>query len=421
MSSSHEKKLTELNKQDFRASAWSDIFLLKDQLSEEENMIKETAANYAQDKLMTRVLDNNRNESFDKNIFREMGAIGLLGSTIKGYNCPGVSYVAYGLIAREIERVDSSYRSCMSVQSSLVMHPIYTFGSEDQKSRFLPKLASGEHVGAFGLTEPNHGSDPGSMETKAVETQGGYILNGSKTWITNSPIADILIIWAKDEHNILRGFIVERGFKGLETPVLDKINFLISASENVAITGVSGSGKSTLLHLMAGLEKPDHGKVELLGHPINSLSQNKISTIRNKHFGFIYQFHHLLPDFSAIENTVMPLIIRGSDLSTNFKKGVKLLNFLGLENRINHMPHELSGGERQRIAIARAIITKPDIILADEPTGNLDYKNAELVFDMFLEITKEIKTAIILVTHDNKLAKKMSKIYQLTEGKVRTR
>ena len=229
MSSSHEKKLTELNKQDFRASAWSDIFLLKDQLSEEENMIKETAANYAQDRLMTRVLDNNRNESFDKNIFREMGAIGLLGSTIKGYNCPGVSYVAYGLIAREIERVDSSYRSCMSVQSSLVMHPIYTFGSEDQKNRFLPKLASGQYVGAFGLTEPNHGSDPGSMETKAVETQGGYILNGSKTWITNSPIADILIIWAKDEQNILRGFIVERGFKGLETPVL-KGKFSLRAS-----------------------------------------------------------------------------------------------------------------------------------------------------------------------------------------------
>ena len=229
MTSSHEKKLTELNKQDFRASAWSDIFLLKDQLSEEENMIKETAANYAQDKLMTRVLDNNRNESFDKNIFREMGAIGLLGSTIKGYNCPGVSYVAYGLIAREIERVDSSYRSCMSVQSSLVMHPIYTFGSEDQKNRFLPKLASGEYIGAFGLTEPNHGSDPGSMETKVVETKGGYILNGSKTWITNSPIADILIIWAKDEQNILRGFIVERGFKGLETPTL-KGKFSLRAS-----------------------------------------------------------------------------------------------------------------------------------------------------------------------------------------------
>ena len=233
MSSNVEKQLTELNKHDYKTSAWSDIFLLKDQLTEEENMIQETAKNYAQDKLIPRVLDNNRNESFDRNIFKEMGEIGLLGSTIKGYECPGVSYVAYGLIAREIERVDSSYRSCMSVQSSLVMHPIYTFGSEDQKNRFLPKLASGVFIGAFGLTEPNHGSDPGSMETKAVATKGGYILNGAKNWITNSPIADILIIWAKDEQNILRGFIVERDFKGLETPAI-KGKFSLRAS----ITGM---------------------------------------------------------------------------------------------------------------------------------------------------------------------------------------
>ena len=233
MSSKIDKQLTELNKHDYKTSIWSDIFLLKDQLTEEENMIQETAKNYAQDKLMTRVLDNNRNESFDRNIFKEMGEIGLLGSTIKGYDCPGVSYVAYGLIAREIERVDSSYRSCMSVQSSLVMHPIYTFGSEDQKNRFLPKLASGVFIGAFGLTEPNHGSDPGSMETKAVATKGGYILNGAKNWITNSPIADILIIWAKDEQNILRGFIVERNFKGLETPTI-KGKFSLRAS----ITGM---------------------------------------------------------------------------------------------------------------------------------------------------------------------------------------
>ena len=233
MSSDVEKQLTDLNKQDYKTSAWSDIFLLSDQLTEEENMIQKTAKNYAQDKLMSRVLDNNRNESFDRNIFKEMGEIGLLGSTIKGYECPGVSYVAYGLIAREIERVDSSYRSCMSVQSSLVMHPIYTFGSEDQKNRFLPKLASGVFIGAFGLTEPNHGSDPGSMETKAVATKGGYILNGAKNWITNSPIADILIIWAKDEQNILRGFIVERDFKGLETPAI-KGKFSLRAS----ITGM---------------------------------------------------------------------------------------------------------------------------------------------------------------------------------------
>ena len=192
MSSVKNKKLTELNNIDYRASTWSDIFLLKDQLTEEENMISETAASYAQDKLMTRVLDNNR--------FSEMWELGLLGSTINGYNCPCVSYVAYGLFAREIERVDSSYRSCMSVQSSLVMHPIYTFGSEDLKQRFLPKLASGEYIGAFGLTEPNHGSDPGSMETKATATKGGYILNGAKNWITNSPKADIFIVWALNEN-----------------------------------------------------------------------------------------------------------------------------------------------------------------------------------------------------------------------------
>ena len=215
-----DKKLKDINKQDVRTSTWSDIFLLDEQLTTEENMIKDAANSYAQDKLMPRVLDNNRNETFDKNIFREMGDLGLLGATITGYDCPGVSYVAYGLIAREFERVDSSYRSCMSVQSSLVMHPIYTFGSESQKQRFLPKLASGELIGAFGLTEPNHGSDPGNMETKSVSTKGGYILNGSKNWITNSPIADVLIIWAKDESNILRGYIVERDFKGLETPAI---------------------------------------------------------------------------------------------------------------------------------------------------------------------------------------------------------
>ena len=214
---------------------------------------------------------------------------------------------------------------------------------------------------------------------------------------------------------------VSKSFKGLETPILEKVNFFISSGENIAITGVSGAGKSTLLHLMAGLEKPDDGTVELWNYPINKLSQNKISAIRNKHFGFIYQFHHLLPDFFFFFNVVMPLVIRGDVPLVNLKQGVKLLKILGLENRINHMPHELSGGERQRIAIARAIITKPDIILADEPTGNLDYKNAELVFDMFLEITREINTTIILVTHDNKLATKMNKIYQLTEGKIHTR
>jgi len=220
---------------------------------------------------------------------------------------------------------------------------------------------------------------------------------------------------------LLRLTNVTKTFSGIDSPILDEVNLIINSGENIAITGVSGSGKSTLLHLMAGLEKPDKGKIEFKNFSINSLGQNRMASIRNKNFGFIYQFHHLLPDFSAIENVVMPLIIRGGNQLSYIDKGRKLLNDLGLGNRINHMPHELSGGERQRIAIARAIISQPDIILADEPTGNLDYKNADLVFNMFLEITKEIKTAIILVTHDIKLAKKMNKIYSLAEGKIHTR
>ena len=206
-----------------------DIFNLDEQLKEEERLIKESTRTYAKEKLMQRILESNRNEIFDKSIYKEMGSLGILGPTIKGYGCPGVSNVAYGLIAREIESVDSSYRSCFSVQSSLVMHPIYKFGSEDQKDKFLPELATGNLIGAFGLTEPNHGSDPGNMETTAKITKGGYILNGSKNWITNSPIADVLIVWAKDEDNILRGFIVERGFKGLETPII-KGKFSLRAS-----------------------------------------------------------------------------------------------------------------------------------------------------------------------------------------------
>ncbi len=211
------------------SSDWYNIFNMEDQLNDEEKLVRDTVYSYAQEKLMNRILESNRNETFDKSIFTEMGELGILGPTIQGYGCPGVSNIAYGLIAREIERVDSSYRSCFSVQSSLVMHPIYKFGSEIQKNKFLPKLASGKMIGAFGLTEPNHGSDPGSMETKAKNTKGGYILNGSKNWITNSPIADILIIWAKDEDDTLRGFIVERDFKGLETPVI-KGKFSLRAS-----------------------------------------------------------------------------------------------------------------------------------------------------------------------------------------------
>ena len=200
---------------------WDDAFLLEDQLSEEERLIRDSARDYCQDKLQPRVLDANRNETFDREIFNEMGALGLLGSTIDGYDCPGVNYVSYGLIAREVERVDSGYRSCMSVQSSLVMHPIHAYGSEAQREKYLPKLASGEWVGCFGLTEPDHGSDPGGMKTRARKVDGGYVLNGAKMWITNSPIADVFVIWAKDDEGVIRGFVLERGMKGLSAPKID--------------------------------------------------------------------------------------------------------------------------------------------------------------------------------------------------------
>jgi glutaryl-CoA dehydrogenase len=190
-------------------------------LTEDEKLIQESAKQYAQNSLQPRVLQSFRNETFDKSIIKEMGEIGLLGPTINGYGCSGVNYVSYGLIAREIERVDSGYRSVMSVQSSLVMHPIYKFGTEKQKQKYLPELAKGNMIGCFGLTEPNHGSDPGSMVTRATKCENGYILNGSKNWITNSPIADLFIIWAKDDNNDIRGFILERGMKGITTPKID--------------------------------------------------------------------------------------------------------------------------------------------------------------------------------------------------------
>ena len=198
-----------------------DILLLEEQLSEEELSIQNTARDYCQSELMPRILEANRNETFDKNIYKEMGQLGFLGAPIKGYGCAGVNYVSYGLIAREIERVDSSYRSAYSVQTSLAMHAIHKFGSEEQKNHYLPEMAKGNLIGCFGLTEPDAGSDPGSMKTNAKKSNNGYIFNGSKTWITNSPIADVLIIWAKDEQGILRGFIVDRNSKGLSTPKLE--------------------------------------------------------------------------------------------------------------------------------------------------------------------------------------------------------
>jgi glutaryl-CoA dehydrogenase len=200
---------------------WEDPLLLDEQLSEEERMVRDAARAYAQDKLMPRVLESFRHEKTDPAIFREMGELGLMGPTIPAeYGGAGLNYVSYGLIAREIERVDSGFRSMMSVQSSLVMLPIYEFGTEDQRKKYLPKLANGEWIGCFGLTEPNHGSDPGGMETRAKKVDAGYSLSGSKMWISNSPIADIFVVWAKDDEGKIRGFILEKGWKGLSAPAV---------------------------------------------------------------------------------------------------------------------------------------------------------------------------------------------------------
>jgi len=200
---------------------WQDPLLLREELTEEERMVQETVHQYAQEQLLPRVTEAFRNEHTDPEIFREMGELGLLGATIDGYGCVNMGYVSYGLIAREVERVDSGYRSMMSVQSSLVMYPIYAYGTEAQKEKFLPRLATGELIGCFGLTEPNHGSDPGSMSSKAKKVDDGYMLNGSKTWITNSPIADVFIVWAKDDEGVIRGFILEKGMKGLSAPKIE--------------------------------------------------------------------------------------------------------------------------------------------------------------------------------------------------------
>lgn len=200
---------------------WQDPFMLEEQLSEEERLVRDTAKQYAQEKLLPRVRDAYQKEETDPEIFREMGALGLLGSTIEGYECAGVNYVCYGLMAREVEAVDSGYRSMMSVQSSLVMHPINTFGTEEQKQKYLPKLASGEYIGCFGLTEPDHGSDPGGMITRAKSVDGGYLLSGAKNWISNSPISDVFIVWAKDDDGTIRGFILDKGMKGLSAPKIE--------------------------------------------------------------------------------------------------------------------------------------------------------------------------------------------------------
>ncbi|WP_431821551.1 acyl-CoA dehydrogenase [Burkholderia sp. F1] len=239
---------------------WDDPLLLDQQLTEDERMVRDAARAYAQDKLAPRVTDAFRHERTDVGIFREMGELGLLGPTIpEQYGGPGLNYVSYGLIAREVERVDSGYRSMMSVQSSLVMVPIYEFGSDAQKEKYLPKLSTGEWIGCFGLTEPNHGSDPGSMITRAKKVSGGYSLSGSKMWITNSPIADVFVVWAKleeDGHDTIRGFILEKGWKGLSAPVIHgKVGLRASITGEIVLDDVFVPEENRLPHV-GGLRGP---------------------------------------------------------------------------------------------------------------------------------------------------------------------
>jgi glutaryl-CoA dehydrogenase len=235
---------------------YKDPFLLENQLSEDEKSIKDVACNFAKARLLPNVVSSFRHERFDKNIMKELGRVGLLGPTINGYGCAGANYVSYGLIMREIERVDSGYRSCASVQSSLVMYPIYKFGSQEQKDKYLPELALGEQIGCFGLTEPDHGSDPSGMKTNAALKNGDYVLNGSKNWITNSPIADVFIIWAKDPNNDIRGFILEKGMKGLSCPTIEgKFSLRTSKTGMIFMDNVIVPKENMLPHVK-GLKGP---------------------------------------------------------------------------------------------------------------------------------------------------------------------
>ncbi|AXR07887.1 acyl-CoA dehydrogenase [Salinimonas sediminis] len=239
-------------------ACWDDILLLNTQLNTEERMLADAAHQFCQQTLQPGIVQANRDGVFDRNIMRQFGDMGMLGATIEGYGCAGVNYVSYGLLAREVERVDSGYRSAMSVQSSLVMHPIHQFGSDAQKDQYLPKLASGEWIGCFGLTEPDAGSDPASMRTKAVKTSGGYRLTGNKMWITNSPIADVFIVWAKNESEdgSIRGFILERGMQGLSTPQIQgKLSLRASVTGEVVMDNVLVP-EQNMLPGVSGLKGP---------------------------------------------------------------------------------------------------------------------------------------------------------------------
>ena len=245
-----------MNRETKAEFSWDDPFLLDEQLNEDEAMVRKSAQRYCQESLMPRIIEANRNEVFDPCIATEMGGIGLLGSTIHGYGCSGLNYVCYGLVAREVERVDSGYRSFMSVQSSLVMYPIYRYGSEEQKEKYLPLLAKGKMIGCFGLTEPDHGSDPGSMATKAVKVSGGFRLNGEKTWISNAPIADLMVVWAKNEEGRVQGFLLEKGAKGLTAPKIEgKFSLRASITGSIVMQNVFVADSMVLPGAM-GLNAP---------------------------------------------------------------------------------------------------------------------------------------------------------------------
>ncbi len=238
------------------AFQWDDPFQLDSQLSEDERLVRDTARDYCQDKLLPRVISAYREERTDREIFNEFGELGLLGCTIDGYGCAGTNYTTYGLVAREVERVDSGYRSMMSVQSSLVMHPIHAFGTEEQRQKYLPKLATGEWVGCFGLTEPDHGSDPGGMKTRAKAAPGGYRLTGSKMWITNSPIADVFVVWAKTDDDVIRGFVLEKGMEGLSAPKIEgKLSLRASITGEIVMDEVFVP-EENLLPNVTGLKGP---------------------------------------------------------------------------------------------------------------------------------------------------------------------
>jgi len=235
---------------------WDDPFLLDEQLTSEERMVQDTAREYCQERLLPRVTEAHRHERFDRTIMSEMGELGLLGSTIEGYGCAGLNYVCYGLVAREVERVDSGYRSAMSVQSSLVMYPIHAYGTEEQRERYLPRMASGELVGCFGLTEPDHGSDPSGMRTRAHKIDGGWRLSGSKMWITNSPIADVFVVWAKDDEGVIRGFVLEKGMEGLSAPKIEgKFSLRASVTGEIVMSDVFVPDEN-LLPNVKGLKGP---------------------------------------------------------------------------------------------------------------------------------------------------------------------